>query len=208
MIRTSLAVRLIAAGGLTAGRLAVGASPAGAQPVDYCTAVPDSGASFDFNEACRRHDECYGNQPYGGGEAGRGACDVAFYNAMVVSCGTMWQGMGEPFHTCLAGAGIYYWGVDTFGGWFWDDLPVGTVTVGEPEPVPPEGTVTVGPIGPVEPARGGGGGEGGGGGSAGGGGGGGWGDIPVVVVGSGGGGGSSGGTVTVGPIEVVDYDSE
>lgn len=221
---SSMGLRLLAAGGVVAATLAVGATTAAAQETNYCTAVPDSGPYFNFNDACRVHDDCYLNQPYGGGDAGRAACDGEFLGNMGAACGEQFGGGGGVLH-CINTAETYYWGVDTFGGWFWDDLPEGTVIVGDPIPVTetppppppePEGTVTVGPIEIIEepeaPAYEGGGGESGGAGAGGGwdSGGGfdaGWSDVPVGYVDSFGGGSSSGGTVTVGDLEVV-YMSE
>jgi glutamate synthase domain-containing protein 1 len=96
------------------------ASPALAQEADACGIggvfdVPDSGAVFDFTEACQAHDECYSE---GGDEADRNACDRAFLAAMQGSCNEMWPDSPFRRHVCLGVANTYFLGVHFFGWLF------------------------------------------------------------------------------------------
>ena len=83
-----------------------------------CTAVDDSGATFNFHAACDQHDLCYINRPYGVNEGGRKVCDDQFYNRMT------WDCVYRPFwprQACYQRAGAYWVGVRSWGGWFYYD---------------------------------------------------------------------------------------
>ena len=93
-------------------------SPAHAQE-DACgndaLDVPDSGATFDFTEACLEHDECYAA---GGTEADRNACDAAFLADMQASCAEMWPDSFFKRRICEGVAQTYHLGVHFFGWLF------------------------------------------------------------------------------------------
>lgn len=97
-------------------------SPAAAQSSieDGCTAVPDSGALFDFHDSCDAHDRCYVFTPFGNNSSGRSACDQVFYWDMVSDCRTMWPAWYQGFQRagCQSVAWTYYVGVRTFGDIF------------------------------------------------------------------------------------------
>ncbi|MDH3684262.1 MAG: phospholipase [Acidimicrobiia bacterium] len=103
---------------------------AGAQTeVDGCTAVPDSGRTFDFTEACLDHDRCYLERPHGDSSDDRRQCDRDFYVAMVDQCESAWPDRSDVWsrRACRAVAGLYYIGVRWFGAFAWDvgtDAPV------------------------------------------------------------------------------------
>lgn len=77
--------------------------------------VPDSGATFDFTEACAAHDACYSA---GGTEADRNACDAAFLQDMRDSCADMWPTQRLRRLVCEGVAATYYLGVHAFGWLF------------------------------------------------------------------------------------------
>ena len=92
-----------------------GGSTVQAQEADACgndvLDVPDSGATFDFTEACEAHDSCYAA---GGTEANRNACDSAFLTAMQASCSEMWPSQPLRLRICQSVATTYYLGVHLF----------------------------------------------------------------------------------------------
>lgn len=100
-----------------------GATAAFAVDIDTCTAVPDSGKTFDFTEACGDHDACYGEKPHGTGAAARKQCDVDFYHDMVDSCNADWPRRSQWFKrgACKGVAGLYYVGVRALGAIAWLD---------------------------------------------------------------------------------------
>jgi hypothetical protein len=75
--------------------------------------VPDSGAYFDFYDACLAHDECYGA---GGGPSQRRACDDAFLADMQAYCNSTYSVRQAGYYHCHTTARIYYAGV-RLGGW-------------------------------------------------------------------------------------------
>lgn len=110
--------------GLVLGLGIGGANAAGAEvKVDGCTLVPDSGRTFDFNEACITHDQCYLERPYGDSAAARKQCDVEFYWDMVDSCRDDWPKRSQwvKRSACYGVAGVYYLGVRALGGFGWTD---------------------------------------------------------------------------------------
>ncbi|QGG94209.1 phospholipase A2 [Actinomarinicola tropica] len=193
-LRARLTGGLLALVAVLGSTAVIGASPADAQPVDRCGSagtewVPDSGAGFDFNEACRLHDHCYGIKPHGAGSSGRLACDREFLNHMRFSCAAI-HGPMVGSSPCLTLADLYYLGVRVGGTTPFEEAEV------------PTGHVEVGPVEPIRdepPAS-----SGGGGGGYGGGGGGGW----IGGGFGGGGGGTPTGTVTVGEPETVATQAE
>ena len=79
--------------------------------------VPDSGATFDFTDACAQHDACYADP---GTEQTRKQCDDAFLEDMLDSCDQ--QQRWKRF-SCASRAYTYYLGV-RIGGWaFYDYAP-------------------------------------------------------------------------------------
>lgn len=109
--------------------IAPAAAEAAEVEVNGCTAVPDSGPTFDFTEACNDHDRCYVNQPYGSDSAGRRACDRAFAQDMLDHCDDRWPDSADrrDRRVCRGVARVYYFGVRVFGGISWDE--------GEPAPL-------------------------------------------------------------------------
>jgi hypothetical protein len=93
-----------------------GGSTATAQePDNFCGTenfdVPDSGANFDFTDACMAHDQCYATSGGPDGtEADRRACDQAFLDAMLESCQTF-----ARIRICEGVAKTYFLGVRLFG---------------------------------------------------------------------------------------------
>lgn len=182
------AVVLVMAGSIGLGVVA-GASPAGAQGADHCGSsgtewVPDRGSGFDFGEACRRHDFCYGMKPYGAGPAGRLGCDREFHGNMRATC-AMTHGPVVGASPCLTLADLYYLGVRGGGGTPFEQAEE------------PTGTVEVGPLEVIRDEA-----------PTGGGGGGGYGGGGFFFLGGGGGGSTPTGTVTVGQPETVETQAE
>lgn len=119
LMATTLAVTAATtpAGAEPAGAPAA-ASVTGAQLVDACTLVPDSiPGVFDFTPACLVHDECYGAR-----STSRLACDVRFLDLMKASCDDARVTLERNRDRCLNLAGIYFYGVRLFGGFFWNDV--------------------------------------------------------------------------------------
>lgn len=120
--------------GLMSGLFIGGATAASAETgVDGCTAVPDSGRTFDFNDACDSHDRCYLNRPHGNDAAARKQCDVDFYWDMIASCRNDWPRRSQWLQrgSCYGVAAVYYLGVRAFGGLGWDEgqsAPLAEVT--------------------------------------------------------------------------------
>jgi len=83
--------------------------------IDGVLDVPDSGANFNFTNACIAHDECYAA---GGTEAERTACDQQFLGNMRASCGDMWPSQPLRLRICNGVANTYYLGVHLFGWLF------------------------------------------------------------------------------------------
>lgn len=110
--------------------LLVAPTPSAAQSeVDRCTAVPDSGRTFDFTDACADHDRCYLERPDGDSSDDRRQCDRDFYAAMVDHCETAWPDRSDFWsrRACRGVAWLYYLGVRWFGGFAWNigtDAPV------------------------------------------------------------------------------------
>jgi len=114
-----------AAAGLTAILVALGVivlTPAVVEAqVDTCTAVPDSGETFDFAAACATHDRCYIERPYGESDRGRKECDLDFRASMLGWCNENWPSRSDwdERATCKSVAWLYYYGVRLFGGLGW-----------------------------------------------------------------------------------------
>jgi len=101
----------------------VSAAPASAHGANTngCSSSPDSGYApmyFNFHNACDWHDLCYHNHPYGGGSAGRLACDEGFKSRMRTWCANQYpQWYASPAKlNCYALAQTYYAAVRSFGG--------------------------------------------------------------------------------------------
>lgn len=80
-----------------------------------CTAVPDSGYTFNFNHACDHHDGCYGNHwwtPYGRSRYG---CDRVMNDDMTASCRQQFNSWDWRRYSCYTVRTTYYLGVRTFG---------------------------------------------------------------------------------------------
>lgn len=136
------------------GTNSANAAPAGATKVDQCGSqgtewVPDRGPGFDFADPCRRHDTCYGTQPYGRSDAGRKACDDDFLRNARQSCSAR-NGTWTPTNAaCRNVAADYYSGLRWFGGKaFYRVKPKNpTVTVGPPKQIHPGGHSGGGAVG-------------------------------------------------------------
>ena len=87
------------------------APPAPAGP-DWCGSgwsgplVPEGGFGVDWSDACKTHDECYGNCG-----SNKFLCDYSLQEDMSLSCAV--QGGGMP---CYATSGAYFSGVQTWLG--------------------------------------------------------------------------------------------
>jgi hypothetical protein len=151
LARAVLAIALGGALALGAGALtatsATAAVPTGGPPapisqadrVDQCGSqgsewVPDRGPTFDFRDACRRHDICYGTQPYGSNNAGRKACDAEFLRNASKSCAAH-NRFAPSVAACTRIAAVYYRGLRLFGGKAFNRAKNPTVTVGPPEQI-------------------------------------------------------------------------
>jgi len=102
-----------------------------------CSGVPDAFPGvFNFTDACQKHDNCYGS-------CGRSKpeCDWEFYKGMRAECARR----GYARWNCNRIAETYYYGVDHFGGTFYNAaqtssgcLPCSaTPRPPPPTPVPP-----------------------------------------------------------------------
>ncbi len=122
MLRTAaqrLAIIIVLVGALAVVSPSV-ASAHGANQ-NGCSSSPDSGYApmyFNFHASCDWHDLCYHNHPYGGGTAGRKACDDGFKSRMRSWCATQYPGTWKApaRYDCYALAETYYRAVRAFGG--------------------------------------------------------------------------------------------
>lgn len=92
-----------------------------------CTLSPDSMVwpiYYDFKNICNRHDYCYDEMWYGGGEAGREKCDRTFLNEMNNWCTNQYGGVMNTGRkmSCQAVAATYYGAVRKFGKLFFNNL--------------------------------------------------------------------------------------
>lgn len=85
---------------------------AGAEGPDYCTGVPDAPFGYDFSSACNTHDQNYSADT----SMTQEQADTQFLNDMLEICETNY----DDAWLCTATAYVYYWGVDSFGSWFYD----------------------------------------------------------------------------------------
>lgn len=99
--------------------------------VDGCTAVPDTGRTFDFTDACSQHDRCYIERPHGDSANARRQCDREFRADMLDHCDDRWPSGRDRLarRSCQAIAWIYYGGVRLFGGLAWGDGGTAPVAV-------------------------------------------------------------------------------
>jgi len=131
-LKTTLAGAALAVGvGVGGGALAaspVAAAPAVAAPTvaapaalhgDSCTNAPDSGPTWNFHEACHRHDTCYANKPYGRSQAGRLRCDGNFWNDMMSSCNNRYSWYDPRRYTCREVGDVYFSVVVAAGWYYW-----------------------------------------------------------------------------------------
>ena len=106
------------------GTVAVCTGTAAALPPGYrpngCTLSPDRGVIpvyYDFKGACDRHDYCYDEMWFGGGEVGRSGCDSLFLTEMRAWChsryGAWWLSIQRA--KCDGVAWTYYGAVRNFG---------------------------------------------------------------------------------------------
>lgn len=121
---TGRAMAFIAASVVVLGMVFVPTSIAAAADgeVDGCTAVPDSGPTFDFNDACDDHDRCYIDRPYGDDSTARRSCDRIFYADTKAWCNDRWSSRSDFFErgACKGVAWVYYVGVRAFGRSAWE----------------------------------------------------------------------------------------
>jgi hypothetical protein len=95
------------------------ALPPGYKP-NGCTLSPDRGVVpvyYDFKNVCNRHDYCYDELWYGGGENGRARCDATFLSEMEAWCNNQYRGslLTFPRSQCKGVAGVYYTAVRNLG---------------------------------------------------------------------------------------------
>lgn len=77
-----------------------------------CTAVPNAPFGFNFKPACDRHDINYS----AGTNLTKAQADNTFKNDMLNICKTEY----DNSLLCIAAANVYYAGVVTFGGLFYE----------------------------------------------------------------------------------------
>jgi RHS repeat-associated protein len=77
---------------------------------DYCTIVPDAPAGIDISHACHHHDDCYVSN------ASQSTCDRNLLSDIFADCSKQ----GYSLSVCTKLAGIYYVGVRSFGGFFYE----------------------------------------------------------------------------------------
>lgn len=130
---------LLVAAALCLVALSFSSSPASAAkkkklPPGYapngCTLSPDRGVTptapptyYDFKDKCNRHDYCYDELWYGGGENGRAKCDSNFRREMRGWCANQYRGRVLYFqrNECYKMAQIYYGAVRAFGKDYFDN---------------------------------------------------------------------------------------
>lgn len=123
-VRRGIVTTLAVMGALAAAVLTFGASPAAALPPGYqpngCTWSPDRGwypTYYDFKNVCNRHDYCYDEMWFGGGENGRARCDSLFLDEARGWCnnyyGAWWLSVERA--KCNGVAWTYYGAVRQFG---------------------------------------------------------------------------------------------
>ena len=92
--------------------LIAGSGTASAQEPDACGTeqfdVPDSGAYFDFTEACMGHDNCVDEAST---VLERSRCDEQFRQDMLASCAEDFSRVDPRYSLCRTQATIYYMGV-------------------------------------------------------------------------------------------------
>ena len=86
---------------------------------DLCSAplVGNTGRSFNFSNACRRHDFGYRNHGLSG--VGRATVDRRFRDNMYHQCDVNHTDFLPPWVACRAAAKLIFEVVDQFGGRFW-----------------------------------------------------------------------------------------
>lgn len=101
------------------------ALPPGYAP-NGCTWSPDRGVFptyYNFKQACNRHDYCYDQLWYGGGETGRLRCDRYFRDEMRSWCSKEYRSIGrqKSRYKCYGVAEVYYRAVRRFGKSYFDN---------------------------------------------------------------------------------------
>jgi hypothetical protein len=126
----ALAATLAAAlAAFAAATIATPAASAHGPGQNGCTAVPDSGRTFNFHAACDRHDLCYDQLWYGRGRwipgigwTGRLACDNLWLREMKDSCRARYPNRFDWRRgSCEGIAEGYYAGVRLRGGPYFDN---------------------------------------------------------------------------------------
>ena len=114
------------------GALAALSTPAEAKALppgwapNGCTLSPDFGfvpTYYWFKGACNRHDYCYDELWYGGGESGRKACDDNFLREMNGWCNAQYPSLWQTFmrNQCKGVALVYYAAVRNLGQPYFDN---------------------------------------------------------------------------------------
>jgi hypothetical protein len=95
-------------------------------PHNGCTTPTGStgqGGTFNFTDACNKHDHCYiTHKDESGKTATKDACDVQFYRNMVLWCAKHLSAGNGAADFCYLVARTYYNGVKQFGTAFYDKL--------------------------------------------------------------------------------------
>ncbi len=124
--------KLAVTGALAAMALAFGAAPAAALPANYkpngCTWSPDRGwypTYYDFKNVCNRHDYCYDEMWFGGGESGRARCDSLFLDEARGWCNSYYRAWwwSAERAKCNGVAWTYYGVVRQSGKWGYFNNP-------------------------------------------------------------------------------------
>lgn len=113
-----VAAQAAATPAVTAPVAAAPAAPA-ALNRDTCTNAPDSGPTWNFHDACLRHDNCYANKPYGNSQWGRLRCDAVFWNDMMASCNSRYSWYDPRRYACREVADVYFSVVVAAGWYYW-----------------------------------------------------------------------------------------
>ena len=108
MRRLSILAALVAVLVVSAGTHAAPARAAEGDPGDFCSYSPDYPFGWNFNGACRGHDECLHELPATALLPDRLHCDDTFFDALLSSPHLSLQGVCEDSAFCHLLANIYH----------------------------------------------------------------------------------------------------
>ena len=108
MRRLSILAALAAVLVVSAGTWAAPAQAAEGDPGDFCSYSPDYPFGWNFNGACRGHDECLDRLPADARLPDRLSCDDAFHGALLHASHLSLPGVCEDSAFCRLLATVYY----------------------------------------------------------------------------------------------------